>query len=390
MQNPNLLRTASLVTLLALPVAANARAVNLLESEDDAGASRDDAAPLTFDEKALEKYASMSIADLIKLELNGKPLTVHLHLEDGGNGAGIVTYTEEFPGGVIQWVDGEPPAVPLPAAAWLFLSGILGMGAIGRKRRAEKAPHKQSADCGTVSAAHMKKTFVKTAMASVLGFTALGAQAAILNAGDTLTIDDGVATFDAYGNITNVVSGSWFGMDTDANSKIAGTEKTPINGINGISIGSTQAAGDIDDWFFFGPQGQDYTTVAPTGGTTTGLDLSGWTVFWNGVNVPMGTGAWTPGNCTTLGCSGVTFTDGIATLSWDGTYGNAYSLWYSATVPAGDPSGFGGVRYLLNLVGTVNAGGEPPPIPVPGAAWLLGSGLLGLTAIARRKLGCNQ
>jgi hypothetical protein len=31
-------------------------------------------------------------------------------------------------------------------------------------------------------------------------------------------------------------------------------------------------------------------------------------------------------------------------------------------------------------------GGGPPPVPLPAAVWLLGSGLLGLTGVARRKL----
>src|SRR5690606_18910440 len=107
----------------------------------------------------------------------------------------------------------------------------------------------------------------------MLGVAATGAQAAVLNAGDTLTITDGVTIYDSYGNPAGVSSGSWFGMDTDANSKIAAAEATAIDGLNGITIGSTQTAGDIDTWVFFGPTGNHYTTVAPTGDTTNGLDF---------------------------------------------------------------------------------------------------------------------
>lgn len=234
----------------------------------------------------------------------------------------------------------------------------------------------------------MKKTTLTVALTAVLGFGAFGAQAAPVNAGDVLTIQDGVPNLDAYGNVTSITTGSWFGMDTDKNSKIAGTEQTPIDGLNGITIGSTQTPGDIDQWMFFGNQGQDYTTVAPTGSTEAGINMSGWTVLWNGVNVPMGSGAWTPVNCGAahMGCTGVTFASGVGSLSWDGVYGSTYELWYSATVPAGDASGFGGVQYLLYLTGTVEAGTPPPPpVPVPAAAWLLGSGLVGLVGIARRK-----
>lgn len=231
----------------------------------------------------------------------------------------------------------------------------------------------------------MKKSALATALVAMLGVT--GAQAAVLNAGDVLTINDGSGVYDAYGNILQVTGGSWFAMDTDGNSRIknttTGTEMTPIDGLGGVTIGSTQAAGAIDQWFFFGPMGQDYTTVAPTGGTTAGINLSGWTVFWNNVNVPMGTGAWAPLNASTLGLPTSGYQNGVAFFSWNGTYGSSYVLNYAATVPAGDPSGFGNVKYYLHLEGTVQA--APPAVPVPAAAWLLGSGLVGLVGVARRK-----
>lgn len=237
---------------------------------------------------------------------------------------------------------------------------------------------------GQAGVARHKKAGIIVAMASVLGLAGMGVQAAVLNSGDVLTIQDGAV--DYYGTFV-AGSGSFFGMDTNADSKIAITEATAIDGLNGITIGSTQAAGDIDTWSFFGNVGQDYTTVAPTGGTTGGVNLSGWTVFWNSINVPMGTGAWTPANCAAahMGCSGQSFSNGVANFTWSGTYGDSYTLTYTATVPAGDPSGFGNVRYYLQLVGTVEGGGTPPPVPVPAAAWLLGSGLLGLVGVARRR-----
>jgi hypothetical protein len=222
------------------------------------------------------------------------------------------------------------------------------------------------------------KTIIRGALALVLGTAAMGANAAVLNTGDVLTINTGIASYDTYGNFTNVVSGSWFGCDCNGDYKIVSVEKTPINaGPVGVVIGSTQSPGQIDNWVFFGIAGQDYTTVAPTGGTN-GLDLSGWHSSWNYNLMNFGGGAWQPLNCTSLGCTGYTFTNGMARFQWDGIYGHTYTLDYTARVPQGDGSGFDSVPFYFHLQGTVNA------VPVPAAFWLFGSGLAGLLGLVRR------
>jgi hypothetical protein len=236
----------------------------------------------------------------------------------------------------------------------------------------------------------MNKTILKTALLAALGVSSMVASftthAAAVNNGDQLTITQGVQLFDTNGNPSNVNPGSWFGMDTNASSTIAGTEKTPIGqGSTGLVIGTTTSAGashgglptagDTNDitapWGFFGNTGSDFVTTAVTGSTTAGLNFSGWTVTWNGIPaIPMGAGAWAAG-----------FSNGVGNFTWDGVYGNSYVLDYHGTVPTGDPSGFGGVKYALHMVGVVNAAA----VPVPAAVWLFGSGLLGLVGIARRK-----
>lgn len=242
----------------------------------------------------------------------------------------------------------------------------------------------------------MKKTAINTALATILGFAAIGAQAATVNNGDALTITAG----QTYNSVFVTGSGSYFAMDTNGNSKVANTEKVVLaQGTTGLVIGTTTSAGAshpgtptagdtnaIDaPWGFFGNTGSDYLTVAVTGSTTAGLNMSGWTVTWSGIPaIPMGTGAWQTGTGTGhTGATG-TFANGVGNFTWSGVYGTAYSLDYRATVPLGDPSGFGGVQYELHLEGIVNEGAAPV-IPVPAAAWLLGSGLLGLVGVARRK-----
>ncbi len=234
----------------------------------------------------------------------------------------------------------------------------------------------------------MNKTTLNTTLAAVLGFAAIGAQAAVLNNGDQLTLNTGIYAYDGNGNQIGVASGSYFAMDTDGNSKIAGAEKSSLSmGTTGIIIGQATSPGAshsgwftsgdtnaIDaPWAFLANVGSDYTTVGITGSTSAGLDFSGWTTTWNGIPaINMGGGAW-----------GTGYSNGVANFAWSGVYGSAYTLDYSATVPVGDPSGFGGVRYFLHLEGVVAS--IVPEVPVPAAVWLFGSGLVGLLGVVRRK-----
>jgi hypothetical protein len=232
----------------------------------------------------------------------------------------------------------------------------------------------------------MEKTILSTALLAVLGVSGLATvstQAATLNTGDTLTINTGVQQYDANGNFVTVSPGSWFGMDWNFNGKISGDEKTALaQGTTGLVIGVTTSpgashvgcpvAGDTNaitaPWCIGNITGSDYVTTMVTGGTT-GLDMSGWTWTWNGTAaILMGADAW-----------GTGYSNGVGNFVWDGVYGDAYTLDYHATVPLNDPSGLGGVRYALHLEGFVK------PVPVPAAVWLLGSGLVGLVGVVRRR-----
>ena len=69
-----------------------------------------------------------------------------------------------------------------------------------------------------------------------------------------------------------------------------------------------------------------------------------------------------------------------ATFDWDGTYGDSFALNYQAYIPTNSPlTSAQGQPYNLYMTGVVK------PVPLPAAAWLFGSGLLGLVGLARRK-----
>lgn len=241
----------------------------------------------------------------------------------------------------------------------------------------------------------IKKTFPQKSIITallLLGTASVDqAQAAVVNAGDVLTINPAV-TGGAYGFVT---SGSYFSMNLNNNGSDNTGERTALyQGTTGLVIGTTMPpgahhqgfptasdTGPIDkSWSFGGNTGSDYLTVAVSGSTTAGLNFSGWAWAWSELSpISLGSGAWTPANCNDIpGCSG-TFQNGVAKFSWDGIYGHAYSLSYAATTPGGCPCGISSVRYFLHLEGTVNA------VPIPAAAWLFGSGLLGLLGIRRRR-----
>jgi len=126
----------------------------------------------------------------------------------------------------------------------------------------------------------------------------------------------------------------------------------PASGSHFGAPNGKESPGIDEPWNFFGNTGMSYSknggvTVNPDGT----LDFSNrWFVTWNGIP------AINMGGCTGSTCpGGVTVDTGKASISCGGTCkdGSSFTLQYSAHVPEGDPSGFGGVPYGLHMVGTV-------------------------------------
>ena len=188
----------------------------------------------------------------------------------------------------------------------------------------------------------MKKTAIAAAVALAVGVgiasTASAGTAGLTGAGSgTYTF----TMFDGSGGTVGGSSGSPWSFDFDAGT---------------ASITNTAP--------FFGlPWTAKNVTFADNGdGTYSGNMLFDWGV---NANIPV-TIDWdiTTGAVTTLDGDG------------DGILGNAMT--------AGPFVGFSPV-FDGPLTGQVAPGGGPGPVPIPAAAWLFGSGLVGLVGVARRR-----
>ena len=222
-----------------------------------------------------------------------------------------------------------------------------------------------------------RKSTLSTAIGLVLGSTALNASASLTTSA-TLNFTLG-QVMDVGSGQTDIV-GSYFSMDQQGNYVVEPFEKTPISSFNGIHIGIVQSArgshiGSIDGsenpnidnpWEFKANVGMHQTTSPITvnggSGDNLTLDMSGWNVTWaNIASIPM-------------------IQQGDADISC--TIGSSCSDSSSYTLDAAFHvvgAGFTTVPYTLHLEGQVSS------VPVPAAAWLFGSGMLGLIGISRRK-----
>lgn len=173
--------------------------------------------------------------------------------------------------------------------------------------------------------------------------------------------------FDAY---EDTIIGSYFAMDMSGNGAFENSERNglsqgsaprggfklrttqPASGTHSGAPDGTETTGIDAAWNFFSNTGLHLTTsnssvLSDDGAGNVTVDMSGWAVSWNGISViPMGSG---PSN-------------GVGTVTCTNTceIGDTYTLDYLATVPPGDPSGFGNVNYQLHLEGTVGSFNNPP------------------------------
>lgn len=198
-----------------------------------------------------------------------------------------------------------------------------------------------------------------------------------------LTFVSGQPVYD-NGELTGFV-GSYFSIDYDGDGIVEDFEKGGLVMNQGIILGTAQPTSgqshsgvvtgteitSIDQAFMFGGSTAMHNTVLPItivsddGAGNVVLDFEGWRWDWNGLE-----------DIDWSGDPGFPSDTGQATISCaiDCTIGDSYVLDYSSHGP-----GLSGTLYTVHLEGTIGA------VPVPAAAWLFGSGLLGLAGFAKRR-----
>lgn len=237
----------------------------------------------------------------------------------------------------------------------------------------------------------INKSVLSFVMAFALGGVGQATQASLVTGG-LLAFDAGSVGCPVGAQCVwndGIVYGSYWALDNNGDFSFSEDEKVAMTpGYDGgVIIGQKQPpdigpavilpGGGIDEpWHYFTSTGWHETTAPVTlvndYGATKELDFSGWSLFVEGL------GSIHLGSSTPL-------ETGLATISCsdsDCSNNSAFVLDYTVPVPINHPSGFGGVLYTLHLEGTVSA------VPVPAAAWLFGSGLVGLLGVSLRKRNC--
>lgn len=240
-----------------------------------------------------------------------------------------------------------------------------------------------------------------------------GAHAVLSNSADNgLTIDNDAVTSYGYNSANNTtewyVSGngsfadSFFTMGGNKNKQAVDSQFAYLTAgtqyyhddLHGTYVGDTYLSLDgatqpnIATFTFFSNQGSLKTTgtgvsILSASGDTATVDMSGLTINWYGTDYALGTGAWSTG-----------YTHGVGNITCEAgggcERGSAYTLKYTATLPADAPY-LGSFKFYLELHGMVGCTVEGCPTPtIPEAStyamMLAGLGLVGLMVRRRRKL----
>lgn len=249
----------------------------------------------------------------------------------------------------------------------------------------------------------MKFAFTKIAASVAMVAAAGGAQATLYSPNHLSIENDAVTTYGFnpansttgwYVSSNGPLADSYFTMGGSKTRQALDTQYAYISGTPNLLDLNGSIESTLGTFTYYGAPGSIDTgsvgglSIISASGDTALIDMWNWKVDWNGIqDIPMGTGAWSAGYTNGVGNLTCTAGSGCA-------FGSSYTLTYTATVPVGNPSGFGGVKYYLELHGVVCTPEcfpvyeEPPISTIPEASTygmlLAGLGVIGVVARRRR------
>ncbi len=257
-------------------------------------------------------------------------------------------------------------------------------------------------------------TVLKVGAAGALALAGIAAHASI--ASPTGSSSDAVLFAEVVNAAGSAVADYAGDTGVSINSLLAGNVSTTTLGsdANLAKLFAADTAGSGDTIYWGVQAGQNTNGSNNTGTFLTTTASSATTKLKSIANSTLG--SWATGfaadvsqiNTNSGGANSIEGTNPLAAGIWDPTNSSNTSNWYGTvasynTVLGTNESLFSeiansngtaakGTEALLENVSLTSAGlqfsgssGTSPTVPLPAAVWLLGSGLLGLTGVARRK-----
>jgi len=219
---------------------------------------------------------------------------------------------------------------------------------------------------------NIKKSAIAAAIAASLGVSAAEA-----NSITSMVVTSG---YFGMGGFTGNTYIPWTGLGSGTDIAAYSSSFTSNNTAAATGSGGTCATGAISCFDFGAAQVNNFLAAssAQSGVAGGGPNLAGQTYDENNGSSTVNMGAWFSNWNTTdfnQGNSSVTLT----TSGCVGTTCNWVASW-SSLISGGPFDGNTGCWYVT---GTVD--GVASAVPVPAAAWLMGSGLVGLAGVGRRR-----